>query len=260
MADIEKIIDGLNIPKQVLDKSEQLLKTLFGPSFEEIGGLIADQVKLRRFNNQINIFTKAQEKLKQNNISPKQISLKVLAPLIEFSSLEEEENLQDKWSNLIAHILGGNKDVVFQQNSMTILNRLSSEEAKLLDKLHEILSFRRVKQYNDAVKTFEKMSKQHPSLFKDPPKQPETYSLDSFVFNISKVSTDINIPIPELEFSISNLIALGLLKWETDVEVNASKSSYDPDDDGIDVDVSVYNNDNFIFTSIGDKFIKVCKS
>jgi hypothetical protein len=71
MADIEKILDNLNIPKQIIDKSEQLLKTLFGPSFDEMGGIIADQVKLRRFKNQIKIFGKAQEILKESGIDPK---------------------------------------------------------------------------------------------------------------------------------------------------------------------------------------------
>lgn len=259
MADIEKILDNLNLPKQLLDKSEALLKTLFGPSFEELGGLIADQVRLRRFNNQINIFSKAQEKLRQNKIEPQKVSLKVLAPLIEYSSLEEEENLQDKWSNLIAHILGGDKEVVFQQNCITILNRLSAEEAKLLDKLHDILLEKRITRHQKLVEQHEKGKIRHPQLYKTPPKKPEEFSLDSFTFNIARLSTDINIPVSELEFSISNLISLGLLKWETDVEVEATKSSEDPEDTGIDVDVNVYNNDDFIFTSIGDKFIKICK-
>lgn len=257
MADIEKIIDGLNLPKQLFEKGEALLKTLFGPSFNELGGLIGDQVRFRRFNNQINIFSKAQEKLKQKKIDPQKVSLKVLAPLIEYSSLEEEENLQEKWANLIAHILGGNKEVVFQQNCITILNRLSAEEAKLLDKLHDNLERKKLWRYQKSVEHYETLKKK---FFKDkPPRKIEEYSLDSFIFNISKLSKEFSIVSSELEFSISNLISLGLLKWETDVLVKATKSSEDPEDTDIDVDVNVYNNDDFIFTSIGDKFIRICK-
>jgi hypothetical protein len=73
------------------------------------------------------------------------------------------------------------------------------------------------------------------------------------------LSKTFNIPLSELEFSISNLISLGLLKWETDVEVDATKSSEDPEDTDIDVDVNVSNNEFIIFTSIGDKFIRICK-
>lgn len=259
MADIEKILDGLNLPKQILEKSEALLKTLFGASFEELGGLIGDQVRLRRFNNQINIFSKAQEKLKQKKIDPKKVSLKVLAPLIEYSSLEEEENLQEKWSNLIAHILGGDKEVVFQQNCITMLNRLSAEEAKLLDQLHDKLEQKKIDRYQKSIESYETRMIKYPSLYDKPPKKIEEYSLDSFTFNVSKLSKELNFSSSELEFSISNLISLGLLKWETDVQVEATKSSEDPEDTDIDVDVNVYNNDDFIFTSIGDKFIRICK-
>jgi alpha/beta superfamily hydrolase len=61
MGELSDIVKDLNWPKQILDKSEALLKTLFGPSFEEFGGMISDQVKLRRFKNQLKIFTKAQD-------------------------------------------------------------------------------------------------------------------------------------------------------------------------------------------------------
>ena len=151
MADIEKIFDGLNIPKQLIEKSEALLKTLFGPSFDELAGLIADQVKLRRFNNQLKIISKAHEKLKENNIDPKHISLKILAPLIELSSLEEDETLQNKWSNLIAYILAGDKEIIFQQNCISILNKLSPDEAILLDRLHLMFLEKRKKRYDFEV-------------------------------------------------------------------------------------------------------------
>jgi hypothetical protein len=147
---------------------------------------------------------------------------------------------------------------VFQQNCITILNRLSAEEASLLDKLHGFLSKRRLERYTKAVAYYEKAKEKYPGQTKNFPSKPEQYSLDFFTFNVSRLSKEFNIEKSELEFSISNLISLGLLKWETDVDVKATKSSDDPDDTDIDVDVDVSNNDNFIFTSIGDKFVKVC--
>lgn len=257
MADIEKILDNLNIPKQILDKSEALLKTLFGPSFEEIGGMIADNVKLRRFKNQIKIFAKAQELLKEKNIDPKKVSLKVLAPLIEYSSYEEEENLQDKWSQLTAHILEGSVDIVFQQNCISILNKLSTEEAMLLDKLHDKLNqqrtdkFRTQKQYLQSTIYGETIPLK--------PSSADGYPLNYFTFSLNVIYKKLNLLKEKFEFSISNLVALGLLKWETDVEVTAEKSSEDPEDKDIEVSVDVYNNDKFIFTSLGDRFVKVCK-
>jgi hypothetical protein len=259
MTDIPKIIEEINLPKQILEKGEQLLKTLFGPSLEELGGLFGDQIRLRRFNNQAKIMAKALETLRKNHIDPKKVSLKILAPLIEYSSLEEDESLQARWSNLICHIVGGDKEVVFHQNCITILNKLSADEAKLLDVLHEKFNERRQEKYIHAVESYNLRLLKYPDFKGNKLKSVEDYALDSIVFNVSRLAKELGVEQSELEFSISNLISLGLLKWETDVEVDASKSSDDPDDTDIDVDVSVYNNDNFIFTSIGDKFVKVCK-
>ena len=250
MADIEKIIDNLNLPKQILDKSEALLKVLFGQSFDEVGGMIADQVRLRRFKNQINIFTKAQKILKDKKIDPKKVSLKVLAPLIEYSSYEEEESIQGKWSHLTVYILENNSDVTFQQNCIAILNKISSEEAIYLDTLYKRLETRRIAFHQSRLER-EKSLNIPPSDL-----QPNDFALDIFTFNINEKH---EIPRKRIEFMVSNLIALGLLKWETDVQVDANKSSDDPDDDSIDVDVTVDNNYYFIFSQLGVKFVEVCR-
>ncbi|MFL5762948.1 MAG: Abi-alpha family protein [Bacteroidia bacterium] len=259
MSNIEKILENVNLPKQLLDKSEALLKTLFGPSFNEAGEMIADQVRLRRFTNQIKIFSKAVGKLEQNKIDPNKVNLKVLAPLIEYSSLEEEDSLQDKWSNLIAHILGGDKDIVFQQNCISILNKLSSSEAKLLDELHERLCQRRNKRHADDVVKHTARLSAGVRYWSTPPSTPEGYRLSYFSFNVFRLSKELKVSRSELEFGISNLISLGLLMWETDVQVQAEKSLGDPEDTDIDVNVDVSNTDNFTFTSIGDRFVKICK-
>jgi len=257
MADIEKILENLNLPKQLLDKSEALIKTLFGPSFDEIGGMISDSVKLRRFKNQLKIFGKAQEILKEKNIDPKKVSLKVLAPLIDYSSLEEEEELQVKWSKLTAHILSVTSDTVFHQNCISILNKLSSEEAVLLDQLHDKLNQKRTSKFQ----TQEAYSQQTISreLIPLKPPSPGGYPLDHFTYSISAISKEMNLPKNTIQFSVSNLVALGLLKWETDVEVDAEKASEDPEDRNIEVNVDVYNNDDFIFTPLGDRFVEVCE-
>ena len=44
MIDLNKMVENLNIPKQILDKTEALAKALFGPSFAELGNSIADEV------------------------------------------------------------------------------------------------------------------------------------------------------------------------------------------------------------------------
>lgn len=253
MGEISEIVKDLNWPKQILDKSESLIKTLFGPSFDELGGMISDQIKLRRFKNQLKIFTKAQEILKEKNIDPKKVSLKVLAPLIELSSYEEEESLQEKWAQLTAHVIVSNSDTIFQQNCINILNKISNEESMLLDNLHSILKEKKIlREKKDLL-----FAKEHP-------KQAEfilnrIFLSNEFNFSLIEVGRKLAKSNESLEFQLSNLIALGLLNWETDVEVSAEKSDEDPEDKDIEVDVDVSNYDTFVFTSLGLKFVEVCK-
>ncbi len=257
MADIEKIIDGINIPKQLLDKSEALLKTLFGESFTEFGGMIADQVRLRRFKNQIKIFEKAQKHLQDYNINPKKISLKVLAPMIEYSSLEEDESLQDRWAFLITNTINYDNDIVFQQNAISVLNRISSEDAKVLQELYLILDRKRGENFKRQIANFERSKRVYQDYAEKEPPKIENIKLNALRFSLRQTSEELKIPADKIEFILSNLILQGLLKWETSVDVRAEKANDNPDDREIDVDVSVLNSGIFIFTSLGHKFVKV---
>jgi len=257
MVDFNKMLEEINIPKQLLDKTEAVAKTLFGPSFDELGGAIADQVRARRWKNQLKIFENAQKLLVEKNINPKKVSLKVLAPLIEFASYEEEETLQTKWSNLIAHILTNDNEVLFHQNCISVLNKICSEEAALLDKIHKDLVFRKEAKRSSEQDAYEK-NRKFISKLREPDfelKHPVT----SFIFEIKKIANESNLPRSKATFIISNLISLGLMKWEIGVEVSAKKSSEDPKDDEIDIDVDVYNNETFAFTPFGDRFVQACK-
>ena len=217
MGEISEIVKDLNWPKQILDKSESLIKTLFGPSFDELGGMISDQIKLRRFRNQLEIFTKAQQILKDKNIDPKKISLKVLAPLIELSSYEEEESLQHKWAQLTAHIIISDNDTVFQQNCINILNKISNEESIFLDNLYSLLKEKKVSRKERDLLNAKKYPKSAESILN------RSSLAYEFKFGIIEVCKILSLSNEKLEFQLSNLIALGLLSWETYVEVNAEK-------------------------------------
>ncbi|MFA6483401.1 MAG: hypothetical protein WCW62_12535, partial [Bacteroidales bacterium] len=250
--------DSISPVDSLAKESDALLKALLRPSFDEMGGMFADQVRLRRFKNQIKILMKAQQILTDKGLDPKRVSLKVLAPLIEFSSYEQDPDLQGKWAELTVHILTDNEDTVFQQNCLAILNRISSTEAKLIDDLHLDLESRRANRNKKDKESFASLSERYPNNSFPIPKNPEDYSLDNFAFNVAIIAKKSGFTKSEINFRISNLISFGLLKWETNVKVNAKKAEEDPEDTTIDVNVSVSNNDIFIFTPTGDRFVKVC--
>lgn len=129
-----KIDVSSTVIEKGLDLITGFIEKLAGSSIEEAGLLLADKVKLRRLNNQIKIFSRAKEIAEENNLSIKQINLKTLVPLLEFSSLEEDENLQDKWSNLIVNF--SNAKANYESSIFPfILNQLSSREVVELDRI-----------------------------------------------------------------------------------------------------------------------------
>lgn len=118
-----------------IDAVKGFVEKLAGSAIEEAGLILADKVKLRRLKNQIKILEKAQKIAKDANIDVKQINLKVLVPLLENCSLEEEESLQDMWANLIANY--SNPKNKYQSTIYPfILSQLTSEEAVELKSIY----------------------------------------------------------------------------------------------------------------------------
>lgn len=133
MADNKFDITSTAIEKGI-DLIGGFLEKLAGSTLEEAGLLLADKVRIRRLKNQIKIFSEAKKIAEVNNITLKQINLKTLVPLLEFSSLEEDETLQQKWSNLIVNF--GNANENYESSIFpSILNQLSSKEVVEFDKL-----------------------------------------------------------------------------------------------------------------------------
>ncbi|CAM4387975.1 Abi-alpha family protein [Flavobacterium terrigena] len=131
---------NIDITSTAVEKGIDLVKgfveKLVGSTLEETGLLMSDKIRLFRLKNQIKMLSKAQEICIQNNISIKQISLKTLVPLLEYSSLEEDNTLQEKWCNLLVNIVS-EKERFESSVFPYILSQLSTNEVIELDDLFE---------------------------------------------------------------------------------------------------------------------------
>ena len=73
--------------------------------------------------------------MEENGLSKQAVPLKVLVPLIDASSLEEDDSMQARWANLLANAISGLMDI--KPNHVAILKELSPVEALILDKLYD---------------------------------------------------------------------------------------------------------------------------
>ena len=132
---MSKIDITSTIAEKGIESVQNFLGKLLGPAATEVGFLLADKVRFYRFNNQIKIFSKVKERVEKNNLTLKQVSLKTIIPLLDFSSLEDNETLQEKWINLTVNFIDAN-----QKYGSTIfpylLNQLTSEEVQILDNMY----------------------------------------------------------------------------------------------------------------------------
>lgn len=114
-----------------------LIQKIAGPAAEEFGLTLKDHVRLVRLKRQVRLWQRAKEFLEQASIDPKRVPLKLLGPIIESGSLEEDDLLQDKWAALLANAATGHEDEI-HPSFVEVLKQVSSLEALFLDTLFSL--------------------------------------------------------------------------------------------------------------------------
>ncbi len=183
-----------------LDAAKGFLSKLIGPAVEETGLLLKDHVAMWRFGNQVKMLNKARAKCEKHGISPKQISPKLLVPLLEGASLEEDEEMQDKWANMLTNMVDPDQNL---QNHVFpyILGQLSKLEFEFLEQ--SFLDFKN-KDEEYLMRFREGMA------YREEPISLETYLEESSMVDSKRVP----------DYLLSNLVRLGLIISKTKIETS----------------------------------------
>ena len=123
-----------------IKETTEFISLITKPSAKEWGEIFATKVRYWRIKNGISIMQKTKKLLEHNKINPKKISLKLFVPLLESSSLEEEELMKDKWAALLANAINPDYKEEIRPSYVGILKELSPTEVRLLDKMCEELN------------------------------------------------------------------------------------------------------------------------
>jgi hypothetical protein len=254
---MKEIIESLNLPKQILDKADKFMTTIFGPAAKEIGELFADKIRYKRLKNQIDIFNKAIVILEKNKLNARQLNLKTLVPLIEKSSLEDNELLQEKWANLIANI-STSPETGLEPKLIKTLSNLSSLEAQVIDFCYELflLERRKIFERNKSTKWLNYNSV-------------DDVKLNRVLIKFNDIKKQFNLSDEFSKICIDNLEALGLIRYEEpEIEIDNGDPSgtlKDNEDTGqsvelnLDISASYNQSDDFNLTTYGNYFIQQCK-
>lgn len=249
---MKELIEALNLPKQILDKSEKLLSTLFGEGLKEIGGMFGDQMRAKRMINQFKILNRTTEIMEKKGLDPRQMNLKALVPLVEKSSLEQDEKLQEKWANLIANI-SSTAENGLETKLINTLSELSFLEATILDFIYNYYVSKR-------GHIFQNSSRRYQTEEEIKPKQ--------VTISILAIKKKFQLTNELTSIYIENLQGLRLIQFgDPEIEIDdffaeasfGKESSKDKIDLDLNLSADYRRSEEFYLTAYGLYFISQCK-
>jgi Abortive infection alpha len=109
-----------------------------GPLEQGIG-IFEDRLKYTRWERRVRLMKRADEFLAQQGLAgpTRAIPLKFAVPLLQAATLEDNDELQDKWAILLVNA-ATNSGLDLQRSFIDILEQLTPLEAKILDVLYSL--------------------------------------------------------------------------------------------------------------------------
>ena len=217
-----------------ISKFSDLINKLAGPLAEEFGLMLGDKVRVYRVKNWIKTVEKTERLLREARLSAHAVPPRLLLPIMEASSVEDNETLQDMWAGLLA-TASQDTDAV-SPSFVETLKQLTPDEARYLHRLH-----------NDALKEKRQRHPDDDGWKKVLERHPELSGWDKSVAN-SRISLTAFPPgvqrKSEEKPSSDTYERLGLIRRE----YGLTKES-----EGQDIGIA------FRFTRYANKFIQACQ-
>jgi len=121
--------------KEMAKAANQYFSEIAKSPLQEFGGLIADKVKYWRASLQLKQLEKLTKKIKEAGFKPKKLEMKPLFSYLEGISVEEDEQMQNTWADLMMNYV----DPEVSLNLTVypdILKQLSTPEIQALECLY----------------------------------------------------------------------------------------------------------------------------
>lgn len=284
----------LNIKSSTIEKglesAKNFVNKLIGPAIEECGLLIKDQISFWRFKNQVKVVNKTKDFCEKHNIKPREVSLKLLCPLLDYAGLEEDEKLQDKWAILLSNLVDSEQNIqnhvfpyILSQisiNEFDVIERAYNDKLMRVNRLQEEIVIFDKQNPNKETKLIEEIQTMKDKLvepkdsYQDIEARKVIWDLDKKLRDlryernrlVAQMELDESINYSSMqEFEIGNLVRLGLIKYlEENRAIAESVEIEHPDawsskSKWIDLDISIESeNSYYSLTQLGELFIAAC--
>jgi hypothetical protein len=128
---------GQELVKAVRDASGYFTDILGDLPKDLIGYLIGDRVKAKRIERMAALWQRTRERLRDRGTDPEPPSLKYAIPILEAAADEENEELQDLWSRLLAAAMDPNRRDAMRQSFVATVKRMDPIDALVLKAIRD---------------------------------------------------------------------------------------------------------------------------
>lgn len=124
---------------EVSEKFGAFLSKIFGEGFQHLGDSFADCAKYIRYKNMLKIQHKVDRLHQERGIKSTTLSISpgTGLALLESASLEDDDNIQEKWAALLANATDPEKRIKIQKIYIQIISSLEPLDALVMDYLSE---------------------------------------------------------------------------------------------------------------------------
>jgi hypothetical protein len=122
---------------QIAKQAQEFLAAATGHPGESVGTILGN-MKRQRVQHVEQIVSKSHFTLLNIGVTAKDVPLKIIHPLLEAASLEDNPEIQELWANLIANAADPRGGVIVRESFTPALRQLTPADVHFLDKLYDL--------------------------------------------------------------------------------------------------------------------------
>lgn len=163
-----------------------------GP-LEQGMGIVEDRLRFMRWERKLRLMARANQLMQEHGIQgpSRPLPLKLVVPLLEGASMEDDDYLQDLWARLLVNAADAESGVDLQRAYISILEGITPLEAKILESVYSVP---------------ETINSQHNGIYTSPLPGDTSEVTDEGRANMPAPSSDIQL-------ALANLVRLGCITW-----------------------------------------------
>jgi len=114
-----------------------IVKRMLGPAADELAEQLRTEIRAYRYGRTLKLLEKVERMAQEAGFTPQAVSPKILFPLLEGASFEEDEDLHTMWAALLANAASPENAKGGYAGFVAVLRQISPDEAALLNWIYD---------------------------------------------------------------------------------------------------------------------------